>query len=69
MQKKVIKCIVVPRGVVAEIMALERCSKVAVYRALRLECQSEQADRIRQAAKERGGVVTTKVVFSRTVEV
>lgn len=69
MQKKVVKCIVIPRKVGIEIAEEVGCTLVTVYRALRLESASEQADRIRQIAKERGGVVTTKTVFKRSVEV
>ena len=33
MRKKTIKCIVVPRGIVNEIMAEVGCSQMSVYRA------------------------------------
>lgn len=67
MQKKTIKCIVVPRGTVDEIMREVGCSQMTVYRALRLESASEQADKIRELALAKGGVVTSKAVFKRAI--
>lgn len=69
MQKKTIKCIVVPRGTVDAISKQMGCTKMTVYRALRLESASEQADKIRELAKSMGGVVTTKPVFKPTIVV
>ena len=63
MQKKTIKCIVVPRGTVDEIMREVGCSQMTVYRALRLETVSEQADKIRELALAKGGILTTKTTF------
>ena len=67
MQKKTIKCIVVPRGTVDEIMREVGCSQMTVYRALRLESASEQADKIRELALAKGGVKTSKAVFKRAI--
>ncbi len=43
------------------------CGKATVYRALRLETAGEQPERIRALAKEKGGEVTTKVIFEREI--
>lgn len=69
MQKKIIKCIVVPKGTVDEICKELDCTKMTVYRALRLESASELADKIRELAKAKGGVVTTKPLFKPTIVV
>lgn len=67
MQKKTIKCIVVPRGTVDEIMREVGCSQMTVYRALRLETTSEQADKIRELALAKGGILTTKTTFKPVI--
>ena len=67
MQKKTIKCIVVPRGIVNEIMAEVGCSQMSVYRALRLESASEQANKIRKLAFAKGGILTTKTTFKPVI--
>lgn len=67
MRKKTIKCIVVPRGIVNEIMAEVGCSQMSVYRALRLETASEQADKIRKLALAKGGIQTTKTTFKPVI--
>jgi hypothetical protein len=67
MQKKTIKCIVVPRGTVDEIMREVGCSQMTVYRALRLETVSEQADKIRELALAKGGILTTKTTFKPVI--
>lgn len=69
MQKKTIKCIVVPRGTVDEIMREVGCSQMTVYRALRMESASEQADKIRKLALAKGGSLTTKAIFKPIIAV
>lgn len=63
MQKKMIKCIVVPKGTIDEIVKEVGCSRASVFRALRLETSSEQADKIRKLALAKGGISTTKATF------
>ena len=67
MQKKTIKCIVVPRGIIRELVKEVGCSEMTVYRALRLESASEQADKIRELALAKGGIITTKTTFKPTI--
>lgn len=69
MQKKTIKCIVVPRGTVDEIVKEVGCNRVSVFRALRLETASEQADKIRELALSKGGIYTTKTTFKPIIKV
>lgn len=69
MRKKTIKCIVVPRGTVDEIAKEVGCSQMSVYRALRLETASEQADKIREIALAKGGISTTKTIFKPIITV
>ncbi len=65
--KRKIRCIAVAPDVVKEIAMIVGCGKATVYRALRLETAGEQPERIRALAKEKGGEVTTKVIFEREI--
>lgn len=67
MKKKTIKCIVIPRGMVNEIMQEIGCSQNTVYRALRCESASAMADRIRELAIAKGGAITNRVTFKPTI--
>lgn len=69
MQKKTIKCIVCPRGTIGEIAKEVGCTKASVFRALRLETASEQADKIRELALAKGGIYTTKTTFKPIINV
>ena len=69
MQKKMIKCIVVPKGTVDEIVAEVGCSRASVFRALRLETSSEQANKVRKLALSKGGILTTKATFRPIITV
>jgi hypothetical protein len=69
MQKKTIKCIVCPRGTVDEIVKEVGCTRASVFRALRLETASEQADKIRELALAKGGIYTTKTTFRPIITV
>jgi hypothetical protein len=69
MQKKTIKCIVCPRGTVDEIVKEVGCTRASVFRALRLETASEQADRLRKLALAKGGIQTTKTTFKPIINV
>lgn len=69
MQKKTIKCIVVPRGTVDEIVKDVGCNRASVFRALRLETASAQADKIREIALAKGGILTTKTTFKPIITV
>lgn len=69
MQKKTIKCIVCPRGTVDEIVKEVGCTRASVFRALRLETASEQADKIRELALAKGGILTTKTTFKPIINV
>lgn len=69
MQKKTIKCIVVPRGTVDEIVKEVGCNRASVFRALRLETASAQADKIREIALAKGGILTTKTTFKPVITV
>lgn len=69
MQKKTIKCIVCPRGTVDEIVKEVGCTRASVFRALRLETVSEQADKIRELALAKGGIYTSKTTFKPIIKV
>lgn len=57
-----VKYISVPPYVIKEIVAIEKVHRNSVYAALRYTTSGERPDRIRQLARERGGIDAYKIV-------